>query len=373
MSNWAIEQPNLSMLLQQRAPCALKQHGQPRVPYIKYKWWLLGQYHQRSSSEGLKMDLLWIFRQGSWVSVRVRSILWLLNEWRIHRDSIQFYCRLNPWCFNTTPSMHGQRVCRNFLGHLHMYNDTISWNAECHFTLHKSISTKLTQHQRFRHRTRLHWACSLQPSTNFRIKQKPHSIHYCFLLRESKGHYGKPFATLESMDGPTNKFEVPELMSKRTTRLGVREMSSSYWKLARVICRHVVWFLTKRTQLGLKGPDLWILWLYTPKDNWQWKIFVKFFILLCLSYWPDGLNHGQPHVDTINGMLWSGNWQSRDTVVAISENLNPEAVVFLEAITIHDLMLIHWFSTPKAVTHPSKKFQPDSFWVWWPAIKHRAI
>jgi len=44
---------------------------------------------------------------------------------------------------------------------------------------------------------------------------------------------------------------------------------------------------------------------------------------------PDGLNHAKPHVDTVGGMFVCRRRQPGHTVVTVTQDLDPHAVVLL--------------------------------------------
>lgn len=50
---------------------------------------------------------------------------------------------------------------------------------------------------------------------------------------------------------------------------------------------------------------------------------------------PDGFNHLQTHVDAVVGVIGPRNWQTAHAVVAVAENLNTHALVFLEMYKTH--------------------------------------
>jgi len=53
---------------------------------------------------------------------------------------------------------------------------------------------------------------------------------------------------------------------------------------------------------------------------------------------PDGLYHFQSHLDAVVCMVWPRNWEARDAVVAVSQNLNSHALVLLSEIKLIKLI-----------------------------------
>ena len=51
-------------------------------------------------------------------------------------------------------------------------------------------------------------------------------------------------------------------------------------------------------------------------------------IVQCTSV-PDSFHHVEPHSDTALGVILSSLWQSRDTVVTVSQDLDTKTVVAL--------------------------------------------
>ena len=54
----------------------------------------------------------------------------------------------------------------------------------------------------------------------------------------------------------------------------------------------------------------------------------------------DGLNHPQPHSDCVTGMVWSGYGQPRHTVVTVSKDLDPHALVLLGILSYTHMVYI---------------------------------
>ncbi len=44
----------------------------------------------------------------------------------------------------------------------------------------------------------------------------------------------------------------------------------------------------------------------------------------------DLIQHLQPHVDTVDSVVWSWHWHSRHAVIAVPEDLDPHTVIVLK-------------------------------------------